>query len=121
MPYLRSLEWRVFSARVLEHINLYTIPQYGDKPDDEVEKWSPTMCMLSIAKYVKRFENGKRGQTETLRDMLKIAHFACLAYNKMKGDELDFLKVYGPKLKPGDYGYTKPTEEIKHESIDSGN
>lgn len=105
MPYNRSLEWRVFSARVLEHINLYTIAQYGDYPDDEIEKWTPQMCVLAIAKYVRRFETGKRGNAETLRDLLKIAHFACLAYSKMGGDSKPFPKEEKYELKEGDYGY----------------
>ncbi len=107
MPYNRSLQWRIFSARVLEHINMYTIPQYGDYPDDEIERWSPQMCILAIAKYTRRFESGKRGDTETLRDLLKIAHFACFAYDKMGGDIKQFPAGEAPPLKEGDYGYKK--------------
>lgn len=79
----RVLEWQWFAATVRKHILDYTIPQYGDSPTDEVEGWTPDMCIKAIAKYTRRFESGQRGSDETLRDMLKIAHFACLAYIKL--------------------------------------
>ena len=79
----RELEWRYFSKFVSEHIIDYTIKQYGDSPHDEVQNWTPEQCVKSIGKYVRRFESGQRGASETLRDMFKIAHFACLAYFKL--------------------------------------
>lgn len=79
----RCLEWQYFSKIVHRHIADYTIPQYGDSPHDEVEQWTPEMCVLAIQKYTRRFESSKRGPDETVRDMLKIAHFACLAYFKL--------------------------------------
>jgi hypothetical protein len=81
--YNRILEWRYFQKTVERHVEEYTIPQYGDSPDDEVENWTPEMCMKAIQKYTKRFESGQRGEQETVRDMLKIAHFACLCYFKL--------------------------------------
>jgi hypothetical protein len=82
--YNRSKEWRMFSYLVEQHVNNYTIPQYGDAPDDEVEGWTPEMCAMAIQKYTKRFSSNQRGTQETRKDMLKIAHFACLAYWKLK-------------------------------------
>lgn len=105
MPYRRNLQWRVFSRRVDDHVREYTVAQYGDEPDDNVESWSAEDCIRAIDKYIKRFGKGQRGEEEQLRDMLKIAHFACLAYDKMGGKTkaLPIENFY--ELKPGDYGY----------------
>jgi hypothetical protein len=81
--YNRIFEWKHFANLVATHVAEYTIPQYGDSPDDEVENWTPEMCIKAIQKYTKRFESGQRGKQETVRDMLKIAHFACLCYFKL--------------------------------------
>jgi len=80
----REEQFMQFEIIVGEHINNYTIPQYGDAPDDEVEKWSAEQCVLAIQKYTKRFSSSQRGRLESLRDMVKIAHFACLAFYKME-------------------------------------
>ena len=83
-----------FSFIVEEHIVNYTIPQYGDRPNDEVENWSAEQCVLAIQKYTKRFRSSRRGRLETLRDMVKIAHFTQLAFDKMQptGDEIAMIK-----------------------------
>lgn len=83
-PQDRVGEWDAFSDLVRRHIIGYTIPQYGDKGYDELMKWDPQACINAISKYVRRFDNNARGPEETLRDMLKIAHFAAVAYWKMK-------------------------------------
>ena len=79
----RFMEWKFFSSIVGQHIEDYTVPQYGDAPHDEVENWTPDMCVAAMQKYTRRFEASKRGPEETLRDMLKIAHFACITYFKL--------------------------------------
>ena len=81
--YNRVLEWLTFSSLVKAHIANYTVPQYGDMPDDEVETWSPEMTIAAIQKYTRRAGSSQRGQMEEIRDMLKIAHFACLTYFKL--------------------------------------
>jgi hypothetical protein len=80
--YHRVLEWDGFSEMVRRHIIEYTIIQYGDAPDDEVERWTEEMCVNAISKYVKRFGAMVRGKSEQQRDLMKIAHFACLAFTK---------------------------------------
>jgi|ADurb_Ile_01_Slu_FD_contig_21_1786864_length_668_multi_3_in_0_out_0_3 hypothetical protein len=83
-PQDRVGEWDAFSDLVRRHITDYTIPQYGDKGHDELMKWDPEACINAVSKYVRRFGNNARGEQEVLRDMLKIAHFAAVAYWKMK-------------------------------------
>ncbi len=80
---VRVRDFDMFSSIVIEHINNYTIPQYGDSPGDEVERWTAEQCIIAIQKYTKRYLSSRRGRLETLRDMVKIAHFAQLAFDKM--------------------------------------
>lgn len=87
--FTRLDEWRLFSRLVEQHVTNYTIPQYGDLPNDEVAKWTPEMCALAMQKYTKRFNSEMRGKGEVLRDMMKIAHFACVTYWKLKEREND--------------------------------
>lgn len=107
--YNRVMEWKYFAAIVTSHIIEYTIKQYGDSPDDEVEKWTPEACLLAIGKYVRRFEGGQRGPIETLRDMLKIAHFACLAYFKLSNKLGVTLDV--PKIQIGEFVHGSEREK----------
>lgn len=79
----RAKEWQTFSKEVLIHVDEYTVPQYGDKGEDQVTEWSPDECILTIKKYAARFgSNIREGQNEM--DLKKIAHYACLAYFKLK-------------------------------------
>lgn len=83
----REQDWETFSKLVEDHVADYTIHQYGDYPDDGLTHWTPQECINMVAKYVVRFGKNARGEKEQLRDMLKIAHFAQVAYVKMKGEE----------------------------------
>jgi ubiquinone biosynthesis protein Coq4 len=91
----RSGDFIDFSLTVARHIDHYTVPQYGDRPDDQVETWTPEQCMDSIKRYCNRFGSNRRGRIETLRDMVKIAHFAQLIYDKMQPDEEEKRMIEG--------------------------
>lgn len=79
----RGKEWLDFSPLVLAHIDNYTIPQWGDKPNDQLHtEWTVDDCMLAIKKYANRAGKNSRGPVEDLRDLLKIAHYACVAWHK---------------------------------------
>lgn len=78
----RGMEWLDFSGEVLEHIEKYTVPQYGDKPKDQVEEWEAEECVLMVRKYASRFGKNRRTSQDDL-DLLKIAHYAGLAFVKM--------------------------------------
>lgn len=80
----RGQEWHDFARTVGHHIETYTVPQYGDAPGDQIENWTAEQCAKQIAKYAARFGRNARDEQDLL-DMIKIAHYACLAYNKMKG------------------------------------
>jgi hypothetical protein len=98
LMYKRCEEFTEFSVIVDRHIHNYTVPQYGDAPHDEVEKWTEEQCVLAIQKYTKRFLSSRRGRLETLRDMVKIAHFACLAFYKMEPRDEDVIKIEGGRI-----------------------
>jgi len=86
----RGEEWRDFACEVMEHIESYTVPQYGDYPNDQLVTWEPNACIESIKRYCNRFNSNARGKEEVLRDMLKVAHYACITYFKVK-EELDAI------------------------------
>lgn len=78
----RECEWLDFSTIVREHVVYYTIPQYGDKPKDMISTWSVDDCLMAISRYVTRSKVSKRGELESLRDLVKIAHYACITFSK---------------------------------------
>lgn len=79
----RTIDWLVFADRVGQHIENYTVPQYGDAPDDQVESWTAEHCVNQLHKYASRFGSNKREGQDAL-DLLKIAHYAQLAYDKLQ-------------------------------------
>ena len=85
----RGVEWKEFAERVLIHVDTYTVPQYGDKGEDNVTKWNSVDCIFTLGKYIARFgRNSRKGQAKL--DMLKIAHYACLIYNKLSDKICEF-------------------------------
>jgi len=84
----RNKEWEMFSKLVAHHIKDYTIPQYGDYPDDGLMDYTPKDCIKEIKKYASRHFSGQRGEDELRRDLLKIAHYAAACWRK----ELEELK-----------------------------
>ena len=69
--------WDKFSAEVREHIATYTAAQYGDS---YTTLNSVKQCMDAIHKYWLRHDNNARGETEQVRDLLKVAHYAQIAH-----------------------------------------
>lgn len=80
-------QWNYFSPIVGDHIECYAVAQYGDWPFDESAKYTVLDIKNQIMRYVQRMGQGKRGQEEAERDMLKIAHYACMAYLKLRNEE----------------------------------
>lgn len=80
----RVQEWMDFSNITTQHIRNYTIPQYGDAPSDNLSTWTEHDCLRAIDKYVSRnLKENRRGRREMMRDMVKIAHFACVIFWKL--------------------------------------
>lgn len=78
----RAKDWKVFADRVIDHIDNYTVPQYGDSPNDEVEIWTPEACLFAVRKYLSRFGKQNREGEQEL-DLLKMAHFIQILYDKL--------------------------------------
>lgn len=81
----RGDEWTEFSFKVLNHVEEYTVPQYGDKGDDNVTDWSAEECFKQIDKYLKRRNSNQRPGQKRL-DILKMAHYLCLADAKLEDE-----------------------------------
>ena len=72
----RGEEWVRFAARVRDHVENYTVPQYGDIGEDLVTEMTAEECAPHIQKYAKRQGKNSRGREQDKLDMLKIAHWA---------------------------------------------
>jgi hypothetical protein len=81
----RGNDWQDFSDGVLNHIETYTVPQYGDAPNDHVSTYTAAECVRQAEKYLKRFGKTSRVGEECL-DMMKAAHFIQIAMTKMQGE-----------------------------------
>lgn len=83
---LRGDDWLDFSKKVSNHIEGYTVPQYGDKGNDEADDFTAEECVKHIKRYVARHgKNSRPGQDEL--DLLKIAHYAQMAHTKLQEQE----------------------------------
>lgn len=78
----RGKEWEAFSELVAEHVDGYTVPQYGDAPHDAVSGFSEHDIAVNMRRYLNRMETGQRGKEEAQRDLLKIAHYCAILYAK---------------------------------------
>lgn len=76
----RGIDWIVFQVAVWEHIEQYTVPQYGDKGGDLATEYTVEQCMQQIKKYASRFGKNQRDGQQNL-DFLKIAHYAQMAWS----------------------------------------
>jgi hypothetical protein len=75
----RALAWAEFSLDVVEHIESYTVPQYGDAGADIASEYTVAHCVEQMKKYIARAGRNSRGDKEAERDFLKIAHYAQMA------------------------------------------
>ena len=77
----RGADWLAFSDKVLAHINNYTVPQYGDKGEDQITDWTIEECLLAVKKRLSRYGKNVRENQQTL-DFLKMVHETQIAYEK---------------------------------------
>lgn len=80
----RGKEWDNFSGVVAQHVDDYTVAQYGDAPNDAVENFTEHDIAQNFKRYVNRLESGQRGYVEAQRDLLKIAHYCAILYFKRR-------------------------------------
>lgn len=77
----RAEEWIRFSNEVLAHIENYTVPQYGDYPNDQMTEWTIPECFKAVTKRVARYGRNSREGQQNL-DFKKMAHEVCIAWAK---------------------------------------
>ena len=75
-----------FFLRVLDHIEDYTVPQYGDYPHDQMVDASIEEVKGNIKRYLNRIGTNARGNVETIRDCHKMAHYAAILERKLIGE-----------------------------------
>ena len=94
----REKEWVDFSEIVQTHIREYACKQYGDSPTDQCEHWTVDDCLTAVKKYIARHgSNAREGQD--LLDIVKMAHYICLAYHKYQKEDHQIEQVW--QLKDG--------------------
>ena len=103
----RIKQWDSFDEQVRRHITQYTIVQYGN-PDgnEQVDSFSVEDCWKEIQRYYNRRKATVRGTKEQLRDLLKVAHYAQFAYDKLRAElgESDVYAECGRGLRPYEPG-----------------
>lgn len=80
-PVDRVAEWRRFARHVEDYIRKRTLQKYSMNDANGVDLMTitePEVCLWNILKYALRLHNGKSKEN----DLLKVAHYVCLAYSK---------------------------------------
>lgn len=78
----RGEDWTYFAAAVFNHIEDYTVSQYGDKGHDQATDFTVEEIVMNMKRYLNRVgRNSREGEQE--RDCLKLAHYACMLKEKL--------------------------------------
>jgi len=89
---LRAIEWQNFANEVFNHIETYTVPQYGDKGSDQCSEFSESDFITQMKKYLNRYgKNSREGQQ--MLDLIKIAHYTGMLYTKLAEEEQELNKI----------------------------
>ena len=76
----RGHDWNIFTSEVLDHIEDYAVPQYGDKGQDQCTEFTVQDFQTQIKKYANRMgKNSRPGQDKL--DLLKICHYAQMLHD----------------------------------------
>lgn len=76
----RGLDWVNFSNKVLNHIEEYTVPQYGDKGEDQCTDFIEHDFITQLKRYLNRHgKNSREGQNRL--DKIKMAHYAQMLHD----------------------------------------
>lgn len=83
----RTKQFNGFAEKVINHIETYTVKQYGDFPSDQLTEATKEDIVYNIKRYVNRINSGARGRVEAKRDLLKLAHYTQVLYDLMEDEE----------------------------------
>lgn len=76
----RLARFRLVVDQAENHIENYTVPQYGDYPNDQLTGWKIDDFRTTLARYTNRIGSNARGSGEAMRDCLKMMHYAAELY-----------------------------------------
>jgi hypothetical protein len=76
----RGEAWLKFSGEVYEHIEGYTVRQYGDAGQDLASNYTIDDCLKQVKKYISRSGKNQRPGQDAL-DMKKAAHYIQMAHD----------------------------------------
>lgn len=80
---IRATRWIKFAERVFSHIELYTVPQYGDEGNDLASDYTAEDCVNQAKKYTARFGKNRRKGQELL-DLIKACHYLQMAHDLLE-------------------------------------
>lgn len=80
----RGDNWMGFAEQVKQHIDEYTVPQYGDEGEDLASSYTAEDCVKQANKYLARFGKNSREGQEKL-DLKKAAHYLQMAHDLIGG------------------------------------
>ena len=78
----RGEQWKAFAEAVANHIETYTVPQYGDEGEDIITEQDARYCVDHAKRYLARFGRSARPDNELL-DLKKAAHYLQMAHDKL--------------------------------------
>lgn len=104
----RGNQWLDFSGDVFNHVEEYTVKQYGDMPHDMASNFTLSDVKTQLMRYVNRIGDGARGKTEAVRDALKISHYGCMIHALLQKQENETDKF---KKKPVEIKAVQITDE----------
>lgn len=98
---LRGADFVEFADKVLDHIETYTVPQYGDKGHDQASEFKSHDHVVQAKKYLNRYGKNSRPGQEIL-DLIKTAHYCQMAAmeltREMNPDGADNCANHDPSL-----------------------
>jgi len=77
----RALDFADFAEKVCDHIDNYSVPQYGDSGEDEATDYTALDCVTAAKKYLARYGRSQREQEQVL-DLIKAVHYIQMAADK---------------------------------------
>lgn len=79
----RAKQFQSFAHSIVSHIEQYTVPQYGDAPNDQMSEWTIEECLKAVSKRLARYgRQSREGQQEL--DFKKMAHEIQIAATKFQ-------------------------------------
>jgi hypothetical protein len=84
MTWNRSAKWIKFAENMPSHLLHYCDEQYPTTdPDNDLDNWTIEDVKAHMKTYVGRIGSTQRGSEQAKEDMIKLAHFASIIWNKL--------------------------------------